>query len=91
MSFAAGTPNEIQLHRVSKVLGTEYLTLDLVLVSGILEDVWKGREYFSFENRRIQAVSASGLAKMKLLANRDQDRVDLKKLGMTDDQSNPTA
>src|SRR5262249_22784746 len=85
MSFAAGTPNEIKYQRVSKVEGSEYLTLDLVLVGPILEDVWKGRSRFSWETRVVQAVSAEGLAKMKRLADRDQDRVDLKNLGFAND------
>lgn len=89
MSFAAGTPNEIKLHRVTKITGSEFLTLDLVLAGGILEDVWQGREQYSWQDRLIQAVSADGLAKMKRLANRDQDRLDLKKLGFDDDQPIP--
>lgn len=36
------------------------------------------------ENRLIQVVSAAGLAQMKRLAARDQDWMDLKKLGYDD-------
>lgn len=89
MSFSAGTPNEMKIHRVNKVVGSDFLSLDLVVVSPILEDVWKGRNHYSWQGRLIQAVSVDGLAKMKRLANRDQDRVDLKRLGFEDDQPTP--
>ncbi len=81
MKFAGGTPNEMTIQRVNKVVGSDFLTLDLVVVSPILEDVWSGRGRYSWNERSIQAVSVEGLAKMKKLANRDQDRVDLKALG----------
>jgi len=79
------------IHRVTKIDGAEFLSLDLVLVSAILEDVWKEREYYSWQDRVIHAVSANGLAKMKRLANRDQDQLDLKKLGFEGDEQTPNA
>ncbi|MCE9534043.1 MAG: hypothetical protein K8T89_23435 [Planctomycetes bacterium] len=85
MSFATGTPNEIKIHRTNKVSGVEYLSLDLVLVSEILEDVWEERELFSWHGRMLPVVSAKGLVKMKRLANRDQDLLDIKTLGFKDD------
>jgi hypothetical protein len=91
MTFSAGTPKETIIHRVTKIDGAEFLSLDLVLVTAILEDVWKEREVYSWQDRVIQAVSANGLARMKRLANRDQDQLDLKKLGFDRDEQPPNA
>src|SRR5437762_3101782 len=40
MTFATGTTNEIRIQRVTKVVGSQFMILDLVLVGNILEDVW---------------------------------------------------
>jgi len=81
MVFAAGTSEERHVQRVSKVEGEEFLTLDFLLVAPVLEEVWRDRGAVEWRGRRMQVVSAMGLAHMKRLAGRDQDLVDLKKLG----------
>jgi hypothetical protein len=86
ISFDTGGPQERVVHRISKIEGAEILTLDLLLVSPALEDVWQQREMFQWQGRALQLVSAEGLAKMKRLAGRDQDLLDLKKLGFADEQ-----
>jgi hypothetical protein len=54
--------------RTSKIRGTEFLTLDLVQLAPIFDDVWRTRQFVRWEERLIQVVSAAGLAKMKRLA-----------------------
>ena len=76
---------QLDVFRTSKIRGREILTLDLLQVSPVLEDVWRERQVFRWRDRTIQAVSAAGLAKMKKLAGRDQDLVDLKRLGFGDE------
>lgn len=75
-----------EIYRISKADGTELLTLDLVLVSPGLEDVWENRELFDWLGQRIVVVSRDGLMKMKQLSGRDQDLLDLKMLGMNDNE-----
>lgn len=78
--FAAGRPEERVVHRVSKVDGREVLTLDLLVVNAQLEDVWRDRGVVELDGRKLQVVSREGLARMKRIAGRDQDLLDLKKL-----------
>lgn len=80
--FDIGTPKERVLHRASRIEGQEMLTIDLLLVTPILEDVWRSREVFEWEGRRVTVVSLEGLTKMKLMAGRHQDLADLENLGV---------
>ena len=82
MTFGAGTPTERVVHRISKVSDGEHLTLDLLLVSPALEKAWEDREIYEWKGRPVRVVSVTGLAHMKRLAGRDQDLLDLKKLGI---------
>ncbi|MBP7585082.1 MAG: hypothetical protein KBA61_13665 [Spirochaetes bacterium] len=59
--------------------------LDILIVNTMLEEAWKGREMFDLDGRTIRVVSRAGLAQMKRLAGRDQDLLDIKKLGEADD------
>ncbi len=88
LPFDLGTPQEQWIHRISKAEGKDMLTLDLVLVSPILQDVWDDRTEFEWQEQRLWVVSATGLAKMKQLAGRDQDKLDLIKLGFTNNGQN---
>lgn len=83
MTFDAGTAAERVVHRISKVADGEHLTVDLLLVNPALEEVWDDRERYGWQGRQVRIVSAAGLAKMKRLAGRDQDLLDIKKLGLT--------
>jgi len=78
---------QMDVFRTNKIQGRETLTLDLLQVTPVLEDVWRERQAFQWQAHTIQVVSASGLAKMKKLAGRDQDLVDLKRLGFRDEPS----
>ena len=74
-----------ELYRVLKTDGTDYLVLDLIVPGTTQADVWENRELFDWEGVPIWVVSAEGLARMKRRAGRDQDMLDLKKLGFTED------
>jgi Uncharacterised nucleotidyltransferase len=74
-----------ELFRIMKVDGSDYMSLDLLVVNDKLEGVWEGRRFFDWQGKKIVVVSREGLAKMKRLAGRDQDLLDLKKLGLDDD------
>jgi hypothetical protein len=80
MTFHRGQRAETTIHRVSKFVGEEFLTLELVEVSPTLASVWRQRERHRWEGRVIQVVSAAGLARMKKAAGRKQDLADLEKL-----------
>lgn len=82
--FGAGKPAHREVYRVSKSEKDQILTRDLLLVSPVLEDVWKDRELIEWSSRKVQIVSLEGLAVMKRLAGRDQDWLDLKQLGLAD-------
>jgi hypothetical protein len=73
-----------EVYRTNKIIGTEILTLDLLLVNAALEDVWKDREVYGWQGLEVQVVSAPGLIKMKRLAGRDQDLLDIKQLESRD-------
>lgn len=85
LSFDAGTHRERTVRRVVKLEGRDSLMLDLLLVSTILESVWQSRTQVEWEGRRVWIVSRDGLAQMKMLAGRDQDLTDLKRLGIRHD------
>ncbi len=78
-----------EIFRISKADESDLLTLDLVLVSPGLEDVWENREIFEWLGRKVVVVSREGLMKMKQLSGRDQDLLDLKMLGMNDNEQSP--
>ena len=73
-------PN-IELHRVLKTEGTEYLILDLMVISGSDDKALNERIWFDWEGLSICVLSAEGLVSMKRRAGRDQDILDIKMLG----------
>ena len=81
-----GKPDEPIIHRVSKISGSEILTLDLMLVNPGLEGVWNGRGVFEWKGRQVRAVSRDGLAQMKRLAGRKQDLADIEQLEAHEDE-----
>ena len=83
--FDQGTETETQLFRVSRADGP---TLDLMLVTPILDEVWNSRETVKAYDTEIKVVSKAALIKMKELAGRYQDLADiesLRKISGTDD------
>ena len=87
LPFDAGGPRAREVRRITKTEGPEVLTLNLLLVSPVLERVWASRREFEWEGRRLKVVSRSGLAEMKRLAGREQDILDAKRLEGSDDES----
>ena len=75
----------VEICRINKFDGEDFLTLDLVLTSPVLEDVWQGRVRFQWHEQSFDVVTAAGLAKMKLLAGRPQDLADIQSLGFSTD------
>ncbi len=74
-----------EIWRINKFKGEDFLTLDFVLVTAVFEDVWAGRMRFIWKDRSVPVVAAAGLAKMKVLAGRPQDLVDIQTLGFRAD------
>lgn len=77
-----GSGERMVARRFSKALEGDVLPLDLLVVNSEVQSVWENREVYEWRGRRIQIVSPQGLATLKKLANRDQDQVDLKRLGL---------
>lgn len=80
ITFDLGTPAERHVLRISKAMGEELLTLDLLLVTPALTDVWNTREQLILGGNAVQVVSRAGLIAMKRLAGRPQDLADIAQL-----------
>ncbi len=71
----------VEIRRVSKIDDNgEVLSLDLLLVTPQVQDVWETREKIDFLGSRLSVVSRAGLIKMKTLAGRPQDLADIERL-----------
>ena len=71
----------VEIRRISKIDDNgEVLSLDLLLVTPQVEDVWETREQIDFLGRKLSVVSREGLIKMKTLAGRPQDLADISRL-----------
>ncbi|MDQ3181308.1 MAG: nucleotidyltransferase family protein [Acidobacteriota bacterium] len=71
----------VEIRRVSKIDDNgEVLSLDLLLVTPQVEDVWESRETVDFLGNQLCVVSREGLLKMKRLAGRPQDLADIERL-----------
>ena len=70
----------VEIRRVSKVVGEEVISLDLLLVTSHVEDVWQTRELIEFMGESLVVVSREGLIKMKRQAGRPQDLADIQRL-----------
>lgn len=82
MTFGHGTPSERRVHRVSKIVGDDHLVLDLLEVKHLDDEVWADRQMLDWQGRRVSVVSREGLVRMKRLAGREKDLLDLQGLGM---------
>jgi hypothetical protein len=74
-----------EIRRINKFQGEDHLMVDFILVNPRLEDVWAGRTSCVWQSLTVQVVSAAGLAKMKRLAARPQDLLDIETLGFKPD------
>lgn len=87
LRFDIGTPKAREVRRISKIEGEDVMTLDLLLASGIVREAWDDREAFEWQGRIVKAVSAQALIRMKRIAGRDQDLLDVRKLEGGDDEN----
>ena len=80
--FDLGKETERRIFRITKFVQgeSEYLTLDLILATGFLQEIWEEREQYEIEGRVLQVVSRDGLKKMKRTAGRPRDIDDLENL-----------
>jgi len=71
----------VEIRRVSKIDDDgEVLSLDLLLVTPQVEDVWESKEILLWQNRNLWIVSQTGLIKMKKLAGRAKDLIDIDRI-----------
>ena len=73
---------DVEIRRVSK-FSTEpkqLITVDLLLVNELMKDVWDSRGRLTWDEGTTSVVSREGLIKMKLLAGRKHDLLDIEKL-----------
>jgi hypothetical protein len=70
----------VETRRISKIVGDDVLSLDFLLVTPAVEDVWENRITLDFFGRKLPVVSREGLIKMKTLAARPQDLADIERL-----------
>jgi hypothetical protein len=71
----------VDIRRISKIDDNgELLSLDLLLVTPQVQEVWETREKIDFLGKRLSVVSLAGLIKIKTLAGRPQDLADIDRL-----------
>ena len=71
----------VEIRRISKIDDNgEVLSLDLLLVTVKVEDVWRGKEKHAFLGKDLWVISRDGLIKMKTLAGRPKDLGDIDSL-----------
>ncbi len=75
----------VEIRRISKIIGEDVLSLDLLLVTPEVEDVWDARQTVEFQGRALNVVSRDGLIKMKQLAGRPQDLADIHRIENEED------
>lgn len=78
LSFKDGS---IEIRRISKIGSDgQVLSLDLLLVTPVIQDIWDDRERIDSMGIQVSVVSRAGLIRMKTLAGRPQDLVDIERL-----------
>ena len=86
MTFAKGA---IEIHRVSKVdpEGGDLLSMDFLLVTPEIRQIWKSRKEVGWEEGKLWAISREGLIRLKSLRGNLQDLDDIQKLKEETDES----
>ncbi len=79
----------IEIRRISKIdkESKRLFTLDFLLVTEPLEEVWKNRELIEWEDGKTWTVSREGLIRLKTISGREQDLLDIKKLRELENES----
>jgi hypothetical protein len=76
----------VEIRRVSKIDEEgEVLSLDLLLVTPQVEDVWRGRMLLEWNKNGVWIVSKAGLIRMKELAGRHKDLIDIDRIKNEED------
>jgi len=75
-----GFQDGVEVRRWSKLVGSEVLTLDLLVASPLDRDVWESRMRAMLGAQAISVVSREGLIQMKLRAARPKDIIDVQSL-----------
>jgi hypothetical protein len=71
----------VEIRRVSKIDDDgEVISLDFLLVTPQVEDVWETKEKLVWQERDLSIVSRNGLIKMKKLAGRHKDLIDIDRI-----------
>ena len=80
---------KIEIRRISKIdkESKRLFTLDFLLVTEALKEVWKSRELIEWEDGKTWTVSREGLMQLKTISGREQDLLDIKKLREVEDES----
>lgn len=72
----------IEIRRISKIdsESKRLFTIDFLLVTEALSEIWAERELIEWEDGQIWTVSRGGLIQLKTIAGREQDLLDIKNL-----------
>lgn len=86
MSFHNG---DIEIRRISKIDHESgfVLSLDFLLITPILADIWQARTVQPLIDSTMPVVSREGLIKLKTISGRKQDLADIEKLEELSDES----
>jgi hypothetical protein len=79
----------IEIRRISKIdkQSKRLFTLDFLLVTEQLKEVWLNRELIEWEDGETWTVSREGLILLKTIGGREQDLLDIKKLREVENES----
>jgi len=79
----------IEIRRISKVdkKSKRLFTLDFLLVTEPLKEIWENRELIEWEDGKTWTVSREGLVQLKTISGREQDLLDIKQLLRIEDES----
>lgn len=79
----------IEIRRISKIDKEEkrLFTIDFLLVTDALKEVWENRELVEWEDGKTWTVSREGLILLKTISGREQDLLDIKNLKRSKNES----
>ncbi len=79
----------IEIRRISKIdkESKRLFTIDFLLVTEELKDIWEDRELIEWEEGETWTVSREGLIKLKTISGREQDLLDIKNLNEVENES----
>ena len=78
--LAESLPDVIEIRRVSKIDQKIVLSLDMLLVTPQIQEIWDSRVQAEWEGGKLSVVSRHGLIALKKLSSRPQDLADISAL-----------